>query len=77
MNILFMSLTNYQTIYFHSLYPDLLRQFVLRGDNLYILSPIERQSAEAERVIEEKNVKIVKIRIWNMQKTNLLGKNFY
>ena len=74
MNILFMSLTNYKTIYIHSLYPDLLRQFVRQGDSIYVISPIERHETEKEHVIRENGVSIIKLRIWNMQKTNIAEK---
>lgn len=74
MNILFMSLSDYKTIYFHGLYSDLLRQFIEHGDEVFVIAPFERKTAEEERVIEEPGTKIVKIRIWNMQKTNIVEK---
>lgn len=75
MNILFMSLSNYNSIYIHELYPDLLKQFINQGDSVYLISPIERRNNdECERVIKEDGVAIVKIKIWNMQKTNIIEK---
>lgn len=74
MNILFMSLANYQTIYFHGLYSDLLCQFTSHGEKVYVLSPFEQKFAEQERIIKEKGATIVKFKIWNMQKTNIIEK---
>lgn len=74
MNILFMSLSNYETIYFHGLYSDLLRQFIQRGHEVYVVSPVERKDAEEAQIINEKGVTIVKVKIWNMQKTNIVEK---
>ena len=74
MNILFMSLSDYQTIYIHGLYSDLLRQFVEHGDEVYLLSPVERRSSEEEHIIKERHATIVKLKIWNMQKTNIVEK---
>ena len=74
MNILFMSLSNYQTLGFHSLYSDLLRQFIMHGDKVYVISPFERNADEEERVIYENGAMIMKVKIWKMQKTNVFEK---
>ena len=74
MNVLFLSLSNYQTIYNHGLYSDLLRQFIAHEDKVYVISPYERDGDEYERVISEPGVMIVKIKIWDMQKTNIIKK---
>ena len=74
MNILFMSLSNYKTIYTPGMYADLLRCFIEHGDKVYILSPFERGTEENERVINEVGATIVKIKIWKMQKTNIVEK---
>lgn len=74
MNVLFMSLSDYNTIYFHGLYSDLLKQFVKHGDHIYIVSPFERSVSDHERIIREKDTIIVKVKILNMQKTNLVEK---
>lgn len=74
MNILFLSLSDYKTMNIRGIYADLLNRFIAHKHNLYIISPFERSSVENERVIEENGVKIVKIKIWNMQKTNIIEK---
>ena len=74
MNILFMSLSNYNSIYFHGLYSDLLRQFIDHGDEVFLIAPFERSSKDKERIVREKGATLVKIQIWNMQRTNIVEK---
>ena len=74
MNILFMSLSNFDTIYCPGIYSDLLRQFINHGDKVYVLAPFERKNDDTERVIDEPGVRIVKIRIRKMQQTNAIEK---
>lgn len=74
MNILFMSLANYQTLYFHDLYSDLLRQFIKHGSEIYVISPCERGGDKKDKIIHEKGDTIIRIKIWSMQKTNIVEK---
>lgn len=74
MKILFMSLSDYNTIYFHGLYSDLLRVFIAHGDEIFVISPMERHTDMKERVIKETGCTLLKLRIGNMQKTNVVEK---
>lgn len=74
MNVLFISLEIYRSINDHNLYTDLLRKFAAHGHKVYSISPIERRMNENTELIEEKNSKILRLRIGNMQKTNLIEK---
>ncbi|MDE5977514.1 MAG: glycosyltransferase family 4 protein [Turicibacter sp.] len=74
MKILFMSLSDYKTIYFHGLYSDLLRQFIAHGDEVFVISPVEKHAGEKERVIKETGCTLLKLIIGNMQKTNIIEK---
>lgn len=74
MNILFLSLGRYWSVNEHEIYTDLLREFIKNGDKVYILSPIERREHKKAEVIEEKNSQIIKVKIGNIQKTNILEK---
>jgi hypothetical protein len=69
-----MSLSNFQTVYTQGIYTDLLRQFIQSGHKVFIIVPFERRNGEKERVICEEGATIVKVRIWNMQKTNGIEK---
>lgn len=74
MNILFMSLSDYSTINFYGLYSDLLRQFILHNNEVYLISPVERRNFKQEMIINERGSTIVKIKILNIQKTNIIEK---
>lgn len=74
MKILFMSLLDCKTIYFHGLYSDLLRKFVEHGDEVVVIAPSERRNKQKEQVIREKGATIIKVKILNMQKTNIIEK---
>jgi len=69
-----MSLSDYKSVYVYGLYSDLLRQFIVHGHEVFVLSPIERRKKEKECVIHENGATIVKLKIWNMQKTNKFEK---
>lgn len=73
MNILFLTLADYKSIYVHGLYSDLLRQFIEHGDTVYMVSSSENANQQ-ERIIEEPHSKIVKVPIMTMQKTNIIKK---
>lgn len=73
-NILFLTLLDFASIDEKNLYTDLLRQFVKNGHNVHVLSPIEKRNGGTTHIIEEENCKILKFKIGNMQKTNLIEK---
>lgn len=70
MNILFLSLAQYNTINERDIYPDLLREFIRNGHKIYILSSTE----EAEQVISENNSVIYKVPTGKIEKTNFIQK---
>lgn len=75
MNLLFLSLLDFQSIKERGIYTDLLREFAHMGHNIYIVSPFERRnSGHSGLVREEENVSLLKVRIGNTQKTNLIEK---
>ena len=74
MNVLFLSLGKYNTIYKPGIYTDLLRKIKENGHNLYVLSPFEKRDNEQERVIDDNGCKIIKIYTGNIQKTNIIEK---
>lgn len=70
-----MSLSDYRTITFNGLYTNIMRQFIAHGDKVYLLSPLEKKTEyNGESVICENGSTIVKFRIGNIQKTNLIEK---
>lgn len=73
MNVLFLTLADYKSIYVHGLYSDLLRQFIEHGDTVYMVSSSDNSKPQ-ETIIEEEHSKIVKVPIMMMQKTNIIKK---
>lgn len=74
MNILFLTLLDFNTIYERNIYTDLLREFAKHGHNLYVISPVERRKKQNTELIKNDNAKILKLKIGNTQKTNIIEK---
>ena len=62
MNILFLTMSNFESIQEHSLYPDLIREFASRGHSVTVLSPIERKMGKPTCIINEGNVCSIKVK---------------
>ena len=74
MNILFLTLLDFNSIYEPGLYQDLMAEFAEHRHQLYIISPIERRKREKTHIVQEEKTTILKLRIGNMQKTNIIEK---
>ena len=74
MNILFLSLEVFDSIYESNMYTDILREFTKNGHYVYSISPIERRYNGKTNLVCEKNSKLLRLRIGNIQKTNLIEK---
>lgn len=74
MNILFLSLSRFDDVNVHGIYSDLMREFVKRGNEVYIASPTERRFGKKTHLIDFPNCHILKIRTLNIQKTNIVEK---
>lgn len=74
MNLLFLTLLDFDSISEHNIYTDLLREFCNHGHKVHVISPIERRSGKQPRIIHGKNSTILKLRIGNTQKTNIIEK---
>ncbi len=74
MNVLFLSLLDFDSLNERNIYTDLLREFVKCGHNLYVISPAERRRQIETHIINENGVCILKLKIGNTQKTNLVEK---
>ena len=72
MNILFLTLLDFNTFYERNIYCDLLREFIKNGDCVYCISPTERRN-EVQTHFEEDG-HILKLKIGNTQKTNIIEK---
>lgn len=76
MNVLFLSLIDFDTIDEHNIYTDLLREFWKDGHKLYVISPVERRTGRKGGLVLTDKATIAKPRIFDMQKVGYLQKAF-
>lgn len=74
MNILFLTLLDFNSINERNIYTDLLREFVRHDHNIFIISPVEKRKKQQTTFFKNNKVTILKLKIGNIQKTNLLEK---
>ncbi len=74
MNILFISLLDFNSISERGIYTDLLRQFKSLGHHIYVISPVERRNGKETTIIDDGDAKILRLTIGNIQKTNIIEK---
>ena len=65
---------DFESLKQRSIYTDLLREFVNNKHEIYAISPIERRTGKKTQIIKEENVTILKLKIGNTQKTNIIEK---
>ena len=74
MNILFLTLVEFDSLNQRHIYTDLLREFANNGHKVFAISPIEKRKGIETNLIEEKNSIILRLKIGNIQKTNVIEK---
>lgn len=74
MNILFLTLLDFENIEERNIYTDLLREFVKENHNVYIVSPVEKKKKQQTKLLKYEKCNILKLQIGNMQKTNVIEK---
>lgn len=74
MNVLFLTLVSFDTLQVSGIYTDLLREFVKRRHEVYAISPIEKHEGVSTHIIKEDHAKILRLKIGNAQKTNIIEK---
>ena len=75
MNILFLTLLQFDSLDERNIYTDLLQEFVAQGHFVYAISPTERrQGQETHLSQDDAQAKVLRLRIGNTQKTNLIEK---
>lgn len=74
MNVLFLTLLDFDSLDERNIYTDLLREFAKHGHNLFVISPVERRKNQETRVIKTERATILKLKIGNTQKTNIIEK---
>ena len=74
MNVIFITISNINSIKEKGIYADLMRKFRDEGHQVHIISPIERRFGKDTLVIDTDGVKILKVKTLNIQKTNVVEK---
>lgn len=74
MNILFLTLLDFSSIEESNIYTDLMREFISNGHKVCIISPSEKRKNIATALIDKGIYKILKLKIGNTQKTNIVEK---
>lgn len=74
MNILFLTIGSFNSIKDHEMYPDLLREFIKRDHKIYVVASRERRSNLPTELVSEGKAKLLKVRIGNITKTNIIEK---
>ncbi len=74
MKVLFLTLHDFSDIKEQNIYTDLVREFAHEKHDVYIISPVEKKKKIKTRLIETDGVHILKLKIGNVQKTNIIEK---
>lgn len=74
MNILFLTLIDFDNIDDRGIYQDLLREFAKHGHKVFVFSPVERRKKQNTMIIKTDKATILKLKIGNTQKTNIIEK---
>ena len=72
MRVLFLTLLDFHSFDDRNIYTDLLREFIKNGHDVYCISPAERRTGI--RTHMEENGHLLKLKIGNTQKTNVIEK---
>lgn len=74
MNVLFLTLLDFESVYERNIYTDLLREFLKHGHHVYTVSPAERRKHQKTHLVTEGKSVILRLRTGNTQKTNIVEK---
>ncbi len=74
MKLLFITIGDIPSIRHHEIYPDLLREFIKNGHDVYVLCSRERRYGLPTELIEEDSARLLKVHIGNITKVNMLEK---
>ena len=74
MNVLFLTLLDFSSLQERNIYTDLLREFIKNGHEVYAISPVEKRKKQETHIIHENQTTILRIKIGNIQKTNVIEK---
>ena len=72
--ILFLTLLDFYSLEERNIYTDLMSEFVDHGHQVYIISPVEKKNWKVKNTKVSNNCTIIKPKIGNIQKTNIIEK---
>ena len=74
MNILFLSITRFDNIDTRGIYPDLMREFINRGHDVYIASALERRFGKQTYLVKAEHCQFLNIATLNIRSAGLMEK---
>lgn len=74
MNILFLSLADFDSFNQRNIYSDLLREFIKNGHRVCCISPVEKRRNQETQLLQFGENRLLKLKIGNIQKVNLIEK---
>lgn len=74
MNILFLTLLEFESLQERNIYTDLLREFIRNGHEIYAISPAEKRRNIEAHLVKEDRATVLRLQIGNTQKTNIIEK---
>ena len=74
MKIIFLTISNIDNLNSSGIYTDLMRCFQKNGHNIYVVCPTERRYKKPTQLVLDNGVNILKVRIGNIQKCNIIEK---
>lgn len=74
MNVLFLTIAGFDSIYQSGIYPDLLREFMKNGHEIYVVSSLEKRYKRETEIKNEKKCHILKVKIGNITKSGTIEK---
>lgn len=74
MNVLFLTLLDFESLQERNIYTDLLREFVKSGHEVFAISPVEKRRNIDTHLVKEEHASILRLQIGNTQKTNIIEK---
>jgi hypothetical protein len=74
MNILFITIARFNDVEENGIYTDLIRKFRDEGNNVYVVTPLERRYKQKTSLLENKGIHILGVNTLNIQKTNFIEK---
>jgi len=73
-NILFLTISPFESLNMRSIYTDLMKVILEKGYNVYVLSPIERRYKKDTFLTNEGNLHLLRVRTGNIIKCSLIEK---